>query len=272
MKQKLLPLLIAAALAGCGGGNANPALASFVPRAPGSALKTDVPTASPAPNPVPTASPTFAPTPGGGNNSGGGGRPPANPSASPTATASLSPTPIFTNSPSAPPSASPTASAAPSASVNPSLSPVPVAGPAVPYASKQGTEWLNRVRQAERRARSGLLSFTASAAETADLSDARWGATMTQRLQNAINHPGIRRINIPAGRHIIGQIRLAGVQNKIISGRGINTVLVFNKSAGDAAILIPSNGKTHHVHLRNFVLDMQWRPGHHRLEPHGTVL
>ena len=136
-----------------------------------------------------------------------------------------------------------------------------MAGPAVPYASKQGTEWLNRVRQAERRARSDLLSFTASAAETADLSDARWGATMTQRLQNAINHPGIRRINIPAGRHPIGQIRLAGVQNKIISGRGINTVLVFNKSAGDAAILIPSNGKTNHVHLRNFVLDMQWRPG-----------
>ena len=86
-----------------------------------------------------------------------------------------------------------------------------------------GNDWLARVQQAEKQARDSLLDSPADAATTADLSDAKWGADMTARLQNAINDPNIRHINIPAGHYTIGQINLAGAENKIISGQGSAT-------------------------------------------------
>ncbi|WP_298046573.1 hypothetical protein [uncultured Cardiobacterium sp.] len=124
-----------------------------------------------------------------------------------------------------------------------------------------GNDWLARVQQAEKQARDSLLDTPADATTTADLSDAKWGADMTARLQNAINDPNIRHINIPAGHYSIGQINLAGAENKIISGQGSATVLTYNKDHDNAAILIPSGSNTHHIHLRNFVLDMQWKNG-----------
>ena len=92
--KKPLSLLIATALAGCGGSATNPALSTFTPEA----LPRPTATPQPAPNPQPTATPTSGPQPGGGN--GGGTKP--SPSASPSPTPSASPSPTPSASPTPP--------------------------------------------------------------------------------------------------------------------------------------------------------------------------
>lgn len=121
---------------------------------------------------------------------------------------------------------------------------------------------LARIDAAEKKARASLLNFNGN---TAYLGSSQWkiqGGDITEMLQKALNDPNIRIIDLPAGTYTISTVFLNQTQNKIIRGKGAQTVLRFNRTTAPAApIMALSGGNTANVLFTEFVLDVNWQPG-----------
>ncbi|MDO5091703.1 MAG: family 20 glycosylhydrolase, partial [Cardiobacteriaceae bacterium] len=123
-----------------------------------------------------------------------------------------------------------------------------------------GNDILQRIARAEKNARDSLLDIHAAPHEIANLADAKWGQTFSERLQNALDDPTIRIIDIPAGRHDLSAINLDRAQHKLIRGHGEDTILTFAKDDA-AAFIASSGGHAAKLLFANFVLDMHWQQG-----------